>query len=139
MNGFRRPFRNRYRRYEKYQKERDFEHGVMIYDDIKLSAIVDPASTVEYQREAEQELIWEYRKKLLPLAMNRLRQEYPKEYQLIREYFYGNKVTLEHLGKKHGVCLMTIKRMLDRAASHLKDYIIAYEKTATDLCKTEKC
>lgn len=129
---------NRCLRYEKYQKERDQQHGVVSYNDMKLSAIVDPASTEEYTREIEQERIWERRKEILPQALKSLRQNYPKEYQLIREYFYANKVTLECLSKKYGVSLMTIKRILDRAMAHLKEYITAYENIDADLCKMEK-
>lgn len=114
---------NRCLRYEKYQKERDLQHGVVRYNDLKLSAIIDPTSTAEYERETEQERIWECRKELLPQALDSLRQNYPKEHQLIREYFYANKVTLDNLSKKYGVSLMTIKRILDKAMAHLKEYI----------------
>lgn len=82
---------NKLCRKEQYLKEKDSAHGVIhIEYDSCLNNVPEP-----YCNESSKpETIWDTRLEHLPSALNRLKDKFPLEYNLINDYFLSGRNSL---------------------------------------------
>ena len=115
-------------RYELYQWERDWVHGLVYYDENFYFQIVDETTLPQHKELSRREKIWKERLELLPYAVEWLKYESPEGYVLIQEYYFsGKKIKLKHLAKKYGVSHQTMSRRIAQAREILKNFIISHE------------
>lgn len=120
---------NKLRRKEMWieEKEADFRAFSVDYDEV-VTVIADPSTLPVNEIAAEKEAQFQERLDYLPVAMEMLRAEFPEEYELIREYYYGTgKVTLMYLASKYGTTKDKVRYRLRLARERLKEYIIMHE------------
>lgn len=64
---------------------------------------------------------------LLHKALERLKVDYPLEYELIQQYYFSDdKVTQVEIGTKRNTTKQAVYKNLKRAYKHLKEYINSY-------------
>ena len=120
---------NKLRRKEMWieEKEADFRAFSVDYDEV-VTVIADPSTLPVNEIAAEKEAQFQERLDYLPVAMEMLRAEFPEEYELIREYYYGTgKVTLMYLASKYGTTKDKVRYRLRLARERLKEYISMHE------------
>lgn len=79
---------NKLCRKEQYLEERDLAHGVVhIEHDAFLKNIPEPS----HDTISKSEIIWDKRRKHLPTALNKLKSEFPLEYNIINDHFLSGK------------------------------------------------
>lgn len=116
---------NKLCRKEQYLEEKDSAHGVIhIEYDSCLNNVPEP-----YCNESSKpETIWDTRLEHLSSALNRLKDKFPLEYNLINDYFLsGRNLSMLELAKKYGLSLKKVEYRIKKAKELLKEYIISYE------------
>ena len=88
----------------------------------------DPASLPINYYEEEQQRQRENRLQYLPTALDMLKKEFPEGYELIMDYYLGEKkITIMYLMEKYGLTRSVVKYRLKLAKQKLKEYIILHE------------
>lgn len=112
---------NKLCRKEQYLEERDVAHRLIHIDyDALLNNVPEPP----HDTISKSEIIWEKRRKCLPTALDKLKNEFPLEYNLISDRFLSDKnlSTLE-LAEKYNLSIKQVEYRLKRAKELLKKYI----------------
>ena len=121
---------NKLLRREQYLIERDAENGmidIVDFNDI-LEIHPDPASLPINYYEEEQQRQRENRLQYLPTALDMLKKEFPEGYELIMDYYLGEKkITIMYLMEKYSLTRSVVKYRLKLAKQKLKEYIILHE------------
>ena len=120
---------NKMLRREKYLEERDAEFMAQSADyDIVLEAIPDPASLPINLLAEENRRRKDARLDYLPIALEKLRLDFPEGYNVIIDYFYcTEKVTLTELATRYGTTIDIVRYKITIAKKKLKEYIILHE------------
>lgn len=120
-------------RYEAYLEEQDIKNGLLHIEDCTFLPVGDDRSpqivdesTIPKTRSEE---IWLERLNYLPIALEKLKFEYPHYYKIVNDYYFsGKKITLSDLAEKYHISYQALSETLRRARRKLKIYIIAHEK-----------
>ena len=120
---------NKMLRREKYLEERDAEFMAQSTDyDRVLEAIPDPASLPINLLAEENRRRKDARLDYLPIALEKLRLDFPEGYNVIIDYFYcTEKVTLTELATRYGTTIDIVRYKITIAKKKLKEYIILHE------------
>lgn len=116
---------NKLCRKEQYLEERDSTHGVIHIDyDSCLNNVPEPY----HDESSKTETIWDMRLEHLPSALNKLKNEFPLEYNLINDYFLSERnLSMLELAEKYNLSLKKVEYRLKKAKELLKKYIILHE------------
>lgn len=116
---------NKMLRREKYLEERDAEFMAQSTDyDRVLEAIPDPASLPINLLAEENRRRKDARLDYLPIALEKLRLDFPEGYNVIIDYFYcTEKVTLTELATRYGTTIDIVRYKITIAKKKLKEYI----------------
>ena len=120
-------------RHEAYLEEQDIKNGLLHIEDCTFLPVGDDRSpqivderTIPKTRSEE---IWLERLNYLPIALEKLKFEYPHYYKIVNDYYFsGKKITLSDLAEKYHISYQALSETLRRARRKLKIYIIAHEK-----------
>ena len=120
-------------RHEAYLEEQDIKNGLLHIEDCTFLPVGDDRSpqivdesTIPKTRSEE---IWLERLNYLPIALEKLKFEYPHYYKIVNDYYFsGKKITLSDLAEKYHISYQALSETLRRARRKLKFYIIAHEK-----------
>lgn len=117
---------NKLCRKEQYLEERDSAHGVIHIDyDSCLNNVPEPPY---HDESSKTETIWNMRLEHLPSALNKLKNEFPLEYNLINDYFLSERnLSMLELAEKYNLSLKKVEYRLKKAKELLKEYIILHE------------
>lgn len=120
-------------RHEAYLEEQDIKNGLLHIEDCTFLPVGDDRSpqivderTIPKTRSEE---IWLERLNYLPIALEKLKFEYPHYYKIVNDYYFsGKKITLSDLAEKYHISYQALSETLRRARRKLKIYIIMHEK-----------
>ena len=120
-------------RYEAYLEEQDIKNGLLHIEDCTFLPVGDDRSPQIVDEstipKTKSEEIWLERLNYLPIALEKLKFEYPHYYKIVNDYYFsGKKITLSDLAEKYHISYQTLSETLRRARRKLKIYIIAHEK-----------
>ena len=120
-------------RYEAYLEEQDIKNGLLHIEDCTFLPVGDDRSPQIVDEstipKTKSEEIWLERLNYLPIALEKLKFEYPHYYKIVNDYYFsGKKITLSDLAEKYHISYQALSETLRRARKKLKIYIIAHEK-----------
>ncbi len=116
---------NKLCRKEQYLEERDSAHGVI---HIEYDAFLNNVPELCREEITESEIIWDKRRERLPSALNKLKNAFRLEYNLISDYFLSEKnLSMIELAEKYNLSLKQVEYRLKKAKELLKEYIILHE------------
>ena len=120
-------------RHEAYLEEQDIKNGLLHIEDCTFLPVGDDRSPqIVDERtipKTKSEEIWLERLNYLPIALEKLKFEYPHYYKIVNDYYFsGKKITLSDLAEKYHISYQALSETLRRARRKLKIYIIAHEK-----------
>ena len=124
---------NKLLRHEAYVEECDVKNGLLHIEDCTFlpadddmsPQFVDPDTVPK----SHGEQVWLDRLDYLPIALERLKKEYPHYYELLTEYYLSEKkVTLSEIAHRKGVSYQAIHSLLRSARRKMKIYIILHER-----------
>ena len=120
-------------RHEAYLEEQDIKNGLLHIEDCTFLPVGDDRSPQIVDEstipKTKSEEIWLERLNYLPIALEKLKFEYPHYYKIVNDYYFsGKKITLSDLAEKYHISYQALSETLRRARRKLKIYIIAHEK-----------
>lgn len=120
-------------RYEAYLEEQDIKNGLLHIEDCTFLPVGDDMSPQIVDEstipKTNSEEIRLERLNYLPVALEKLKSEYPHYYNIINDYYFSDKkITLSDLAEKYHVSYQALSETLRRARRKLKIYIIMHEK-----------
>ena len=121
---------NRIVRKEEYSLEKDALGKSVLFgseDELyryNISEYIAQQNAEKSQNKEHQEML-----ALLNKALDRLKEEYPIEYEIMQLYYFSeNQITLQEIGKSKGITKQAVHKRIKKACLYLKEYITAYKK-----------